>query len=212
MCQTKQKAKQQGTLGRRKSEKHTSYQTANLVEHDSGSEVSDTEDLRLFTIRTVQSNHNEEIMLMLLINNTPVHMELDTGASISLISEQTWQKQLREIPLQQTDIRLRTYTGECINVLGQVLVKVEYGKQEVKLPLLVVPGDGPSLFGRNWLKSIHLNWPEIKKVSLELDTLLNKYKDLFKEELGTVQQYEVKLHVRPGASPNFVKQGLPHIP
>ena len=58
-------------------------------------------------------------------------------------------------------------------MVGQALVKVVYGEQEAKVPVLVVPGDGPSLLGRNWLKLIRLNWPEIKKVSLELDTLLS---------------------------------------
>ena len=156
-------------------------------------------------IQTVQSNHMEEIMVTLFINDMPVHMELDTGASVSLVSEETWQRQLHEIPLQETDVRLRTYIGESITVVGQALVKVVYGEQEAKLPVLVVPGDGPSLLGRNWLKLIRLNWPEIKKVSLELDTLLSKYKNLFKEELGTVQNYQVKPHVKSEVPPKFCK-------
>ena len=61
------------------------------------------------------------------------------------------------------------------------MVQIEYGNQEDKLPLLVVPGNGPSLFGRNWLKLICQNWPDIYKVSLELDTLFSKCKDLFKK-------------------------------
>ena len=89
-------------------------------------------------------------------------------------------------------------------MLGQVLVKVEYGKQVAQLPLLFVPRDGPSLLGRNWLKLICL-WPEIKKVSLELNTLLSKHKNLFKEELDTVRDYQVKLHVHSGAFPKFCK-------
>ena len=214
MCQKRGQGRQntkQGTLERKKIEKSVSHQTANLVEHDPDNQTSDTEDLRLFTIRTVQNNHMEEIMVTLFINDMPVHMELDTGASVSLVSEETWQRQLHEIPLQETDVRLRTYTGESITVLGQALVKVVYGEQEAKLPVLVVPGDGPSLLGRNWLKLIRLNWPEIKKVSLELDTLLSKYKNLFKEELGTVQNYQVKLHVKSEAPPKFCKaRAVPH--
>lgn len=55
-------------------------------------------------------------------------MELDTDTSVSLVSERTWQKQLQEVSLQQTDITPRTYTEEWITILGQVLVKVENGK------------------------------------------------------------------------------------
>ena len=91
MCQTrgqtKQNVRQQGTSGIRKSENNISHQTANLVEHNSGSQTGDTEELRLFTIRTVQSNHNEEIIINLLINGTPIYMEVDTGASIGLVSD-----------------------------------------------------------------------------------------------------------------------------
>ena len=130
-------------------------------------------------------------------------MKVDTGAAVSLISQETWQSQPHKIPLKETDVRLRTYTGESINVLGEAMVTVVYGEQEAKLALLVVPESDPSLLGRNWLKLIRLNWPEIKKVSLELDILLNKYGNLFKDELGTVQNYQVKLHVNSEALPRF---------
>ena len=88
--------------------------------------------------------------------------------SVSLVSQQTWQRQLQEVP---------------ITVLEQVLVTVEYGKHEGCY------WEWSLIIGRNWLKLIRLNWHEIKKVSLELDTLLSKYKNLFKEELGTVRAY-----------------------
>ena len=48
-------------------------------------------------------------------------MEVDTGAFVGLVSEQIWQRQLQQIPLQETNIRLRTYTGKSITVLGQIL-------------------------------------------------------------------------------------------
>ena len=69
-------------------------------------------------------------MVMLFINDTPVHMELDTGASVSLVSEETWRRQFHEIPLQETDVRLRIYTGESITVLGQALVKLYMGNRK----------------------------------------------------------------------------------
>ena len=104
--------------------------------------------------------------------------------------------------MQQTQ-NLHRRLHQCT---GTSLVEVEYGKQEANLPLLVVPEDSSPLFRRNWLKLIYLNWPEIKKTSLELDTLLSKYKDLFKEELGTVQEYDMS------ALGSFVKQRLPLMP
>ena len=86
------------------------------------------------------------------------------------------------------------------------MVKVTYQGQEVNhLPLLVVEGSGPLLFGRNWLHKIQLNWGEIKRVSTELDRLMEKFPNLFKDGLGTVKNYQVKLSVDPNAKPKFCK-------
>ena len=49
---------------------------------------------------------------------------------------------------------LRIYTDEPLTIKGQVMVKVQHCGQEVTLPLLVVEGTGPSLFGRNWIHEI----------------------------------------------------------
>ena len=61
------------------------------------------------------------------------------------------------------------------------------------------------MFGRNWLHKIQLNWGEIKRVSTELDRLIEKFPNLFKEGLGTVKNYQVKLSVDPKARPKFCK-------
>ena len=54
------------------------------------------------------------------------------------------------------------YTGEQLSVLGTLLVHITYQDQHIKdLDLLVVKGDGPSLFGRNWLDRVRLDWSNI---------------------------------------------------
>ena len=51
-----------------------------------------------------------------------------------------------------------------MEVVGQLKVRVKYGDQEAKLVLVVVGGNGPSLFGRNWLKYLRLDGPRIASV------------------------------------------------
>ena len=70
---------------------------------------------------------------------------------------------------------LKTYTGEQLQVLGQTQMLLDYKQQKVKLALLIVQGDGPSLLGRNWLKSIELDWNDLKYVTVQanLDSLLD---------------------------------------
>ena len=59
---------------------------------------------------------------------------------MSLVSEDTVNNSpfLKCLPLQQTSVRLRTYTGQAVSVLGQVLVKVQYNKVNETVPLQVV--------------------------------------------------------------------------
>ena len=174
---------------------------AQYVEQEELEEVSDTTDLGLFAIQT---NHSGPINITPEVNGIPIKMELDTGASVTLISAQVWEQSLNK-PLEETNIILKTYTGEALSIKGQVMVNVKHGDQEVTLPLLVVDGSGPSLFGRNWLHKIRLNWGEIKKVSTELDRLSAKFPNLFSEGLGMVKNYQVKLIVDPKAKPKFCK-------
>ena len=71
----------------------------------------------------------------------PLTMEIDTGASLLLISKATYSQLWteREAPtLEKTFIRLCTYTGEELRLVGKAVVKVCYGSQEELLDLFVV--------------------------------------------------------------------------
>ena len=51
-----------------------------------------------------------------------ITMEVDTGAAVSLMSDDGL-----IVSLQTPEVWLRTYTGECLQVLGQRKVAVCYG-------------------------------------------------------------------------------------
>ena len=70
---------------------------------------------------------------------------------------------------------------------------------------MVVEGDGPPLFGRNWIQQITLDWKEIGMVTTNLDSLLQRYHSLFKDELGTMVGVTAKLNVKPNATPKFCR-------
>ena len=128
-------------------------------------------------------------------------MEVDTGESVSLVSEMTWKK-LQDInwrpSLSQTSVRLRTYTGDDIPVLDQALVAVRSGNQTAQLPILVVAGNGPSLLGRNWLNQLRLDWKEIHHMSarITLQDILAKHTAVFSSQFGKIVGVKVKLYVK----------------
>ena len=78
-------------------------------------------------------------------------MELDTGAGVSVISEETYKKNFSGTPLLPSNTRLCAYTGHPLNVHGQLIAHPKYQDQSADVPFLVVGGSGPSLSGRHWL-------------------------------------------------------------
>ena len=78
-------------------------------------------------------------------------MQLDTGASLSLMSENTFKELWPDRSLSPSQVRLCSYSGESIPVLGSVSVTVTYKTQCHKVTLIVVKGSGITLMGRNWL-------------------------------------------------------------
>ena len=148
--------------------------------------VGESEEDRPFGLFTVKGKANSSILVDLSIDGTPITMTLHTGASVSIISEKTHETQLPHLQLSSSELLLRTYTGEPIKICGQTQVSVAYKDQKYNLRLVVVEGNGPPLLGRDWLKVIKLDWREINVVATNLDSLLQQYRPLFKDELETM--------------------------
>ena len=63
---------------------------------------------------------------------------------------------------------LRNYSGEKIPVVGKITVPVKYENQEHILNLIVVEGNLPALFGRDWLSRIRVGWKNVFNVKVEV--------------------------------------------
>ena len=63
-----------------------------------------------------------------MVEGVEVLMEVDTGASISIMSESTFKDTWKSNspPLQASRICVKTYTGEALDVLGSIDVEVGY--------------------------------------------------------------------------------------
>ena len=209
-CRSKptQQPKQKG-----KNFAHNQHQSTHQVSTDPDeSAQEDKEDQSApYGLFALTQQKGSPIMVQISLNQVEIPMELDTGASLSVISEMTYQKiwDGQGPPLQPTDVRLKTYTGETLQVKGKINVHVQYEGQEEALSLLIVAGAGPSLLGRDWLHKIKLNWSTLNHMPMEgnlsLDKIISKHAPVFKEELGLVKGVTAKLHVDPTATPRFCK-------
>ena len=198
------KSKSTAAGKRQGQQRKPSAKPVHLLEEDL-SEAEDTvEDYELYAINS--ASKPQPYKTFVEIDGKSLPLEIDTGASLTLVSERTLRDNLPDLKLSPSEISLRSYSGESIPVLGSVNVTVKYSNQEASLPLIVVKGDGPSLLGRNWLSHLKLNWHEIFwSHNLSLKEVLDKHKAVFEPGLGKVTGYEAKIQVDPQAHPKYCK-------
>ena len=169
----------------------------------------------MYNIYRCAVQREKPILVKVDINRIPTEMEVDTGASVTVIGESMFQRMFENHrpKLENTNIKLRTYTGEFIKAKGVAEVQVRYEDQSASLPLVVTAGEGPMLFGRNWLKKIRLNWPqllsvmEVNRVSenAELSKVLEKFDPVFDKGIGTMANIKVHIELKEDARPKFYK-------
>ena len=112
--------------------------TRELAEEQDQSE--DSSEYSLF--RTLTRDKPKPLLVTMLVNEKELQLEINTRASASVISESTYRYLWPEDPpnLLEIQVKLQTYTGGKIKILGSLKVKVEYEQQKEMLGLLVVAG------------------------------------------------------------------------
>ena len=93
------------------------------------------EELKLFKIG--KEKPEPCIIIPLKMNGATYSIRLDilpTGASVSIMSEEVWNRNFAGLTLEKSQVKLKTYTGEALDVIGQARVNVSYKDQTAKLP------------------------------------------------------------------------------
>lgn len=176
-----------------------------------GAASAAAEEEDLYSLFRCSANRRPPIQVDVKLNDRPVTMELDTGAALSVCGEGTFRRLWPADPpvLGTCAYRLKTYSGEVLSVCGEASVQVQYQQQVVCLPLVIVEGDGPCLFGRNWLDAIKLDWPAICQVGarqwVDPGPVLAEFPEVFQEGLGCYQGDPVHIGVDPDVQPRFFK-------
>ena len=117
---------------------------------------------RLFTVRS--HSRFSPITVEVALNGSPVRMEVDTGASCSMMNSAMFHQLVPQCDLQPQSHSLLTYTNQEVPVEDVAQVDVMYAGQSQKLPLVVVEGEGAPLFGREWMSCIQLDMASLFQV------------------------------------------------
>ena len=120
-----------------------------------------SDEMQEYSLYPVRAPTVSPLQTMVNIEGKVVPMEVDTVASVTVVSEATlasiWGPQPVP-PLQSTTVKLRTYTGSEIPVVDKLTVRVRHQDQQLELPLVTVVGSGSIVLGRDWLSQMCLDW------------------------------------------------------
>ena len=183
--------------------------------HVSGREGSESEEEDVFVMKSIGDTVIPKVApltMTLTVNDKKTKFEVDTGCGVTVMNEADFQKlwsgKIRP-ELADGSIKLRTYTGQKVEILGTVTITVKHKKTRKDLSLVVVPGTAPNLLGRGWIKELGLEWSSINHLmgakAQTLQDVLTQNEEVFKEELGKLRGPPAKLYVDKEAAPRFFK-------
>ena len=87
-------------------------------------------------------------------------IEIETGASISLLNWETFQKIncVSNSSLLPTKSKLKTYSGEIVSPKDKSNIEFTYEGNKIKTTFLITGGRSPNVMGRDILEKLQLNW------------------------------------------------------
>lgn len=155
----------------------------------------------MYSMELASTPHVPPITQMLHVNEHLVKFETDTGCSVTVLSQAEYAKmdRMKRLPLNTSTVRLKTYTGQPVNILGTTKVKVTHKGRTKELTAVVVMDSGPNLLGRAWLTELKISWENINKMEgcyEMLQDILQKHQTVFKDELGMLKGTRAKIYVQ----------------
>ncbi|KRX13745.1 Transposon Ty3-I Gag-Pol polyprotein [Trichinella nelsoni] len=138
------------------------------------------------------------------LNNVVIPMQVDSGASLTIISEHTFKRVClpHQRHLEPFHSVLRDFQGREVDVLGVSSLPVKFSSFTGSLPVVVVKGPRRSLLGRNWFKPLGIRLVGVHSVApTSVQDLIDEYAELFSDTLGTVKGPPVVLHTDESIPP-----------
>lgn len=149
----------------------------------------------------------DPIMVQIEIEGKKLNVEIDTGASRSIIPESIYKKLFSDCKLESTPVRLRMYNGEIILPIGQVWVTLGNKHLKTRGCLVVVRNGSRPLLGRDLMKRLGFDISSLDYVdtSNPATQLIKEYSELFDGKLGKFKYEKVEIKLKGEMTPIFVK-------
>jgi hypothetical protein len=172
-------------------------------------DCGDCRECKLFNLRCV---NYDPIVMTVGINGNNYDMEVDSGSSTSVVSDIMYETNFSKIPLRSVSLKMCFYNGHKITPLGCFSAEVSYRDMTKQILFYVIKNGGPGLLGRDFMAKFGIslmctntNYSINCSSDMDVNSLLNKYKELFNDDLGCFKYGEVKLQLKEGVIPRFCK-------
>ena len=203
----RRRSQNQGNPGQRRytqSTKQIQYEDVSYQEKNPLGEYPSEDESEIYHLH--QLSGKRAFKVLLCVNEKNIEFEIDTGSGLSIISEFMQKEIFNKAALLQTNVVLKTYSGEHLKVLGRLPVVIKHhGGVYNDLYIYVVQGNGTALLGRDLLSKMKIDWYSVNKVDNGLNTLCEQYSCLFAEKLGKMKDFQAKIRLKEGATPKFAK-------
>lgn len=203
--------------------RRTSEQAKPAIENVSVRVASKNDVFRLGDRNSLCASEQANPMFVsIVINGIPLNLEIDSGTYATIISNQIYMEYFKNFELRSTSTNLKAYTGSSLQPIGKLNnLSVEFNGKFRVLDCFVLPGSGPGLIGRKWLKAFEA-WPLIvpgtqETVIQKIDSediakyLSNRFSELFSNTPGLYSKSKVQIRLKDGAQPITLKfRHMPH--
>ena len=152
------------------------------------------------------------VKITLSVADTDLEMEVDTGATVTVIPKEVYNRHLSHVKFQPSAVKLQAYNGERLKVLGEAMVQIRYKGQQACDKLIVVDvKEKPAVLGRNWISHFQLDWSSLFRVGRrhEIDPS-KEFPQLFAEGMGMLTGYEANITLTPESRPGHAQSHTPY--
>ena len=139
------------------------------------------------------------------LNDTPISMTMDTGASLDIIDEPTFDRLKHRVSLQRSTARIFAYGASTqLPILGKLAATMESNQTFHATTVHVVKGQYGCLLSYNSAKALsliqlHINHVEAKDKHV-YKQLIAEFPRIF-DGVGVLKDYEVHLHIDSSVTP-----------
>ena len=190
-------------------------ENADFMLNDSN-DIAQIDLIKMYTHNTPVVGNRFRPMLNVLVNGQYIYMEVDTGAAVSCISSDVFNRlELSGCVVSECNLTLCVANGQTLKSVKKATVSVKFKTVKRVLPLYIVDGKFPTLLGLEWIQSLFgKDWFERltdMKCSVNMvqthEKLINEIKasSIFEPGMGLITGYKANIDLKPGAKPVFSK-------